>query len=556
MSESLSIAANGEINLDPEDYDYFELKNADGTKGNIEDFEYEQILSVAESNSAKKKAIKVLVSDNIETGKVTAIYSDDLGYEHIVIDSDDDFRVMPAVINSAEIGQSIKLYVTAFSNIAEISFSSEDTPFAMLVSYKYNRKGNAVDIEMIMADNRHINYSVTNSIRIDGVKAKNPQAAFNLLETAANDPECLIDFGMHDGNDPFVEKGSFPVIYTLRENGELLSLDTPRFSPTSEGAESLRLSNYGHHYIRNNVVGNIFAVESSAPTLQITSNYIGQGDGKLMIPSDYLKDTLYTNMTTFSKARSDQQFYCSYKIGTTGDYADFMIIFTPMVSTADNNFLMIDKVAKVLDEESGIEVCEISGIHNGTYKTYQASESYMERYYDSAMQKGDTLKIALDGNGRIAATQFVADIDLQPTPETSSLELGHVEATRSVSDIRNTRRTYMLYGFVTKREGDIVTVKISASPVGSRHTIEGKATAGGIDKASVLTGGNSELLVKVPSNIPLSIYDLENDEVYVGSYDELYPSDKFGTACSFVGLRFNNAQLASGFVYNYKTLKK
>lgn len=549
--------ANSEISLDPEDYDSYELKNSDGSFGNIEDFEPYQVLSVAKSNSATKKAVKFIISGNIETGRATSIYTDDLGYRHIVIDSDDDYKAMADVTDSVEIGQSITLYISAFSHIAEISFSgTSSTPFGILVSYKYNRKSDAVEMELITTDNRHTEYSVTGSIRIDGVKARTPQEAFELLETAANDPEGLIDCGMYDGCEPYVQKGTLPVIYTLRENGELLSLDTPHYNAASESTESLRRSTRGHHYIKSNIVGNLFAVESSAPTLQITSNHINQGDGMLMIPVDYIKDNMYTNMTTFSKARSDQQYYCSYKIGTTGDYADFMVIYTPLSSIGDNYFLMVDKVAKAYDEVSGAEVIEISGIHNGTYKTYQASEAFMESYSDYELQKGDTIRISLDGNGKLAAIRFAADLDLQSTPEASLIDLYRVETERNVSDIRHTKRTYMLYGLVTKREGDIATVKISSSPVGAGHILKGSAALGGIDKASVLTSGNSELVIKIPSNVPLSIYDVKDDKVYSGSYDELYASDKFGTACSFVGLRFINAQLTSGFVYNYSTLSK
>ena len=536
---------NNKIDLDPEHYHHFELKNADGSNGNIEELEMDQVISVAISNSGEKNIIKVIVSNDTVSGSVSGLSYDQYGNPLITLGAEEDYRIMNSITNSPSVGQDVKLLLTAFSNVADVIFGgSGNTPFAVVAGYKYERREDALKITMILGDNRRVEYNVKNPIRIDGVKAKNPFEAYSLLETAANDSDTQIDLGSAGSDHPKVKRGVFPVLYKLRENGELMSIDTP-YQSAEENIETLHPAEYGHYYKRNNIIGNVVAVKSSTPALDILSEL---SDGEVSI--DSIKDSMYTSMKTISGISDSTYFMATYKIGDTSKlYADFAVFFNAWgAKSSGSSFMIFDKQCTVWDKQQDSMTYEISGYSQGNYVTYTIADLYKSNYEGMTFNKGDIIQTAEDSNGRVTHIREITKVNIATAPTDGSIVINNISEgetdTAHIKEYGDSR--YIFYGYVLEREGDVIKIKL----------LPLNTTVNGADKSSINGMAGEELLLRIPSDVALTVYDIKHDELYIGSYDEIYPKDKFGTACSLIAFRYASNTIKDGVVYNYDTLQK
>ena len=65
-----------------------------------------------------------------------------------------------------------------------------------------------------------------------------------------------------------------------------------------------------------------------------------------------------------------------------------------------------------------------------------------------------------------------------------------------------------------------------------------------------------EMVISIPSSASLIVYDIPEDDMYTGSYDDIYDHKTSGNRCSFVALIFSSARVSSGVIYNYTDLVK
>ena len=543
----------GGISLDPEDYDVFKLYNADGTKGNIEDFETEMVISVAENcASSDKKLIKIIMSDETEAGTVTGVYTDDLARNVIEIDSEKFYR-MGSFTDTVTIGQGVKLLLSAKGNVAGLTASGfYENPIGMITKISYDRRNDSVRINMILANNKREEFTVKDKIKIDGTTARNMQTAYNLLKTAAANAKITFT----DGSDNYtVEEGVFPACYRLRENGEIAELDTPYRDMSVESANTLTFFDAGHYFYESGVMGAKFALHSSAQAFAINAN-----PSSGVIKADWVSDSQYSKMADVSSIMSRGTYFeYAYKFRDNSMYADFIVVFNPWgAKTHNSNLFMLEKVNTVFDDLSGEETYEITGITENAQKSYVVSDLYKESFetvssVDALPKRGSVLRLATDDYGKVINTKLLMELDLSAVPTSSKLVISNVnDGEKSIATIREyAKSNYVVYGYVKEREGNVVKVAYKAPD----STITGGMDGSGKydkDKISTL----QEMVISIPSSASIIVYNLTEDDIYTGSYDDIYDYKTSGNNCSFVALIFSSARVSSGIIYNYTDLVK
>jgi len=543
----------GGISLDEEDYDVFRLYNADGTKGNIEDFESEMVISVAENcASSDKKIIKIILSDETESGTVTGIYTDDLARRVVEIDSE-KYYCLGVFNETVTIGQGIRVLLSAKGNIAGLTASAfYENPIGIITKVSYDRRNDAVRVNMILANNKREEFSVKNKIKIDGTTSKDMQTAYNLLQTAAANAKITFTDG---SNNYTVEEGVFPVRYRLRNNGEIAELDSPYRDISVESTDTLTYFDAGHYFYESGVMGAKFALHGSAQAFAINAN-----PSSGTIKADWVSDPQYSEMSDVSSLVSRGTYFeYAYKFKDNSMYADFIIIFNPWgAKTHNSDLFMLEKVNTVLDDVSGEETYEITGVSGNTHKTYVVSDLYKEPFetlssVDALPKRGSVLRLALDDYGKVLNAKIIIELDLDTVPESSKLIGSNVnDGEKSLATLREyAKSNYVVYGYVKEREGNIVKVAYRSPDF---TLAGGMDTSGKYDKEKI--NNSQEMVISIPSSASLIVYDIPEDDIYTGTYDDIYDYKTSGNRCSLVALIFSSARVSSGVIYNYTDLVK
>ena len=533
---------NEVIILDEEEYDKFSLTDNSGVKMYIEDFVPGTILSVAKNaDSAEKQVIKAFVSNDSVDEKVSSIYEED--GKTIIEAGESKISVLNVSGELPRLGATVSIKLSVFGNAAYFDYSSPDANnYAVITDITKKSPGNQVYVKLFKTDENYEEFPVAKNVKIDGVKIKSQSGVYETLTSAT-----ALKIGAVS-----LPKGVTPIIYKQNAEGEINYIDTPLKGRSEDVYTLTKMNTTGSSgiLIGDLVIGGEVAVNSYTPVFRFNAVIT---DNK--IDFEYVNDPGYTwcmPISDLSKPRGMD--YVAYKTNPDSKYADMVVTYSNYSGwdpDEDDGILLVDKVYNGYDSTTDEWLTKVRGLQSGVKRDYFIAGTYTEKFKELDIKKGDAIRFSLGAYDHI--TRIEGDRATISHREDGFYIRNLVKAGDALTDFTNGYDNLMLlYGYALEREDNLL--KISYKDVGAYAAGEGNGILLDGTRSDADIEGK-EILVKIPSNVPVTVYDpTAEEEVYQATYDEILAYDSVGANCSMVLLRYRNQKLAEIIVLNNASL--
>lgn len=537
------------ININPEDFDKFSMKYEDGTTAEALDLIESHVISAAESSpNAGRKITDIIISRNIQSGKITSIdYERSSGDKcYITLDSQRKLKTNESIITNFELSlnKPVTLYIDAFENVVGAgNIATGNFRYGiMLDSYKERKK---IQVKLFTAENNVQNFTLTEKVYIDGVKYTSAESAWSRLEE--------VKAAQKDGFESSVgyqlAEGVYPIKYMLNDEGLVYKIDTPTDDKDSsedngliEGVQGEFYTLYDYILIKPSESKTVpFTKETtviwfSLPDYQKTDKY--EDDGALEV------STASSLASSFSKYS-----LVTYRLKNALDadypYADLVLIFEEPGVSIDSSMFVVDNVSAGVVEATGDVLPRLSGIYQGGNKTVFVSPDFVEEFNSLNLGKGDTVRVSMSG-----FTGYLVDADLishyEVSTDVESANYGNLVA--MVSDpigvlptkINSTNQKRWFYsGYVAERRGELIKLKYKGA---GEHSL--------VPDADEMSDETNMLYCHPTASTTVVVYDKSEERVFSGSFDDIQDYISTGEAASRVIVRYDSGSLKEIVVYN------
>lgn len=529
--------------LDEEEYDKFSLTDINGVKMYLEDFVPGTILSVAKNaSSSEKQVLKAYACNDSVNEKISSIYEED--GKPIIEAGERTISVLDCAGELPRVGAVVGIKLSVFGNAAYFDYSSTDSNnYAVITDVVKKDPNNQVYVKLFKTDESYEEIPVANNVKIDGVKIKSQRDIYDTLVSTT---------ALRIGSVS-LPKGVSPIIYKQNAEGEISYIDTP-LRGRSEDLYTLTKMNTTNGdkgvLISDLVIGGEVAVNSYTPVFRFNAVIT---DNK--IDFDYVNDPGYTWCMPISDLSTPRSMdYVAYKTNPDSKYADMIVTYSNYSGwdpDENDGILLVEDIYYGYNSETDQWLTKVRGYQAGVKKDYFVANTYTETFNSFNIKKGDAIRFSLGAYDHIARIEG-------DRPTVSHKEDGfYIRNVVKAGDVLTDFTTgwdnlMLLYGYALEREDNLL--KISYKDVGAYAAGEGNGLfLAGTRSDTDMEG--KEVLVRIPSSVPVTVYDpTADEEVYQGTYDEILAYDSVGTACSMVLLRYRNQKLAEILVFNNASL--
>jgi len=530
------------ICLDKSEYDVFSLKTSAGEQIVLEDFIPGTILSVAaNSPEADKRVVDAIVNTVTVSGTVNTLETDNNGYQMIRLDDDSEvtYRILSFITDIPSVSQGVTLGLTCFGNVADIDFSyAGDYVFGLVTGMAKDENGVDRAVSLRILDNKKnvVIYKLNGKITIDGDTLKDNEAIYNRLSQIANENKVFSAW----------PTGVYPIRYRVNKNKEILEIDSPSLGENELEEASLvrRITREDYSIYINGVLGGELAVKTSTPYIRVRTN------ADRIKEIDTFNETGNFIVSTFGSYYSNKSsgIVAAYSIGKKTFEACLVIQNHVLSSTGTTDrALIIERFTEAYSEETGEKLLKVYGVQGGVETQVNVASYYRESFEKMGFGIGDAIRCKTDANDQIfLVTPAVVHND------TGGIELYNVDGSQgktTLSDFKRTsNRSQVIYGFVTRRQGDLI--EIAYTPPGPKGDSNPNVISGARNEEDVLK--DEKVLICLPTTTPVTIYDpsRKNNIVYAGTYDEILDYENYGKQCSLVGVVYENANIQEVIVFN------
>ncbi|MGN0179283.1 MAG: S-layer homology domain-containing protein [Monoglobaceae bacterium] len=481
---------NTSIDLTPEKYDYFSLKQISGSDMDFTDLQEKQILSVYMSRS--KRYLEVSVSGKKAEGSLDKIDNEDGRVYYTVSGIRYEGDNMDFARN-VKLGDSVILYLDAFDKIAYAESVTSGYFAAFLINGTLtDGLSPTVKIKYLKQDGTVETAECAEKTTVDGTSYKSGNDLYSALSTSKEFNPGL-------------------ALITLSSDGLIKEIDTAKYAEDKEGPSSLQNT-----------------VEYSTYLIYKTSGLFGPkiiADGNTKIFSVPAKDNIISadddefNMLTRSDIPGDTTLNAveAYQTSKQLGIADYIVLYDYNESgfREDTLPIVVETVAQGMNDEGDI-VGALVGYQGSNTVTINAENNVSFE----GITPGSVIRVALNRKGEIA------DYKVQYDPENPTANTGKYVCKSTVEwtdDINKDYRT--IYGYVNSISEKVVVI--------------GKNNGSEISYAV-----NS-------SSVPVLIYDKnERTKLKVGSVNDARTYLNSGNDCSNILLFTRRMTPALIVIYN------
>ena len=525
------------IELNDGIYDHIELTDSSGIICYLEDFDADTIVSVAKNcESASDRYIKVIVSYASVDGMVRRVDNSGDGRTEVELDDGKIYKAMQMTENLPSASQNVKLLLTAFGHVAGVSYiSNGGFYYGIVYKLSYKDHDNETVIKMLTSSNSIEEFSIKDTVKIDGKAVKDPETACDILRSVT-----YRDAGQ------ILPQGKYPIRYRLGETGGIIELDTPTLG-YSESENSLTLmGKLSNATMLNYVFGLTVPVESSTPIFFITNEYSGIDDWGSATWDDTSYSTVSTVGNYVKSFLQNPRTLAAFKVNKDQDKADLIVMVkgAPRQSNGTTMF-MLDKKTESYDPQSGETAYRLKGLLGGVETEIITAPKMADNTTIAEMRQGDVIQYETDSYGRICNARFLVrngDDGMKAFGRLADTEDTTTGFDSLKPDAKGKIDAGIVYGYVLKREGDLIKIR-NIEPDKRAESFRD------YNRNIYDSVPNEEGWLRIPGSTPVMVYDPSKKfPVYAGTYDEIRDD---GAKRSIVGLRYQSSTiLREIIVYN------
>ena len=543
-----------EFDIDSDNYDDFSMTFEDGTEATILDIVQRHVMSVATSSpSAKKKTIEIIISRNVQSGKITAIdYEDGAGEKCLItLDSREPFETTADVVTNFEltIGKSVSLYIDAFGNVVGTTLVPTGYfRYGLMLGHKLKR--DVLTVKLFTADNEVQEFEISPKLYIDGVKYTYPAAASNRLDNVKAEVKTGQDIKV-ELTEP-IKEGIYPVRYLLNDSGQLYKLDTPAKSASVSENDGLVVSDKGgrfavlydyimmEYYVDN---PRTIPVSKDATVIRLELNGEPLPGDKTSYENSRYDETSIIVETASELVTGLTDLYCyPYKLKNDSDpdspYADLVLVVDTTSISSDGYMLMVDKIVDIYDEKEDESLPMLVGISQGAQQSIMVSSIYKQEFKNKNLKKGDTVRVAVsEATGNLVGIEVISQYGINGT---TGAEYADIHDSWSGIKISSTQHKRWIYiGYVAERRGELL--KILRKKEGQFDLMP---------DSTEITGTANMLYAQPNASTTVTVFDRASDRVFTGTFDDIKDYVHYGNAASRVIVRYESGSLKEIIVYN------
>lgn len=523
---------NVSIDVSPNDCYRYSMKFTDGTDASLYDIVELNVISVAQSsNSADRKITDIIISRNVQSGKITRIENRG-GVPYVTIDGINTYKTTDDIISSFKItvGNEMNLFLDAFDNIVGAdALVAGEYRFGLLLGYKAD-KGYKLEAKLLTASNTFETFQFAKKFWIDNQKITEADKGKNVLD--------IISANTIVGtSEKSLVSGVFPVRYVLNSDGEILKLDTPEKGANEDKGLKLLTGAYqgpGTYAVAyDNVLGCRIPLKSETVVIRMNiSDYTSK--------SAYTKESFtITNASQFANS-ADVYFCVAYKVDEDSPYADLVLVLSGISVQSDTYTFTIKDFIKVYDEKLECVVEGVVGIQQGSEQSISIDPEYADEFLSMGLNIGDTIRYSKNTRtGLVKKVQIVS----QYVDDNSKVNI--VNVVGGTTDITGSLKIYtqkrvLLPGFIAERTGNLI--KLAYTGFGTQDKRPTADTFADESRLIYCQPGNSTVV---------TVYDPSKKQpVYAGTYDEMKDYVHSGLGASRVIVRYRSNLLEEIIVYN------
>lgn len=474
-------------------YDESEIKVyfANGAEASIYELQANMLLSVMKSANAEK--VTIYISDEYAENEISSIYPEE---RRIVTKDGKEYTVSASYpFANIEAGKTYKLYFDYIGNIGWMEIEENyGYSYAIVCSVKYMRRDDKVVLKTFIKPGEFTNFQLAQKVNIDGISYKNVQEQFAALDAV---------------NVKGFSTGTFPIRYTLNDDGQIRNIDTPCYNNGIESKDTLRAclekgkTTSGVLFSSDGILAKQFVLSPSAKVFILPEDSRLLGNHNMFNSGG--KSLLATGKNTNVMA---------FQTKDSSLYADLIVVWKGMGDFAeinhDNKMFLIDKITDVFDEGSGELVKEVNGVEAGVEKTYRTYPEFDKNKLDG-LSRGDVVRFAYY-DGAIYNVQIVFKGD--PTGAT----LGTYNQPDGANGVTNNEGNYDMYycGYVRNRDGKYLKIWTADMTNSGSNVSVSKTTSWKNDDTT-----SEEYRVVQATNIAVYDPSLNGGKVYVGDIEDI-----------------------------------
>jgi len=536
-----NIDGDDEVDVDPDAYDSFSMKYTNGNEADILELVDTQVMSYAISSpSAKKKAIDIVISSDVRSGKVNELEFDANVADrcYVTLDSREKLETKESVLTNFDIecGRTYTFCIDMFGNI--VGTRAVSTGYfrygVFLECYKAN---DDFIVKLFTAENSVQEMKLAEKVYIDGKKYKNVGISKELT-TRINNVLTEQDRPFEDISDYDLKTGVFPIRYMLDDNGRLYKIDTAASDKNQSEDDGLILDKSGEFY----------AFYDSILFKQSTLEYVPYSQDTPVIwfslddyeLSEYDETSIEISSASSLTQSFEKKVCVTYKIKNNTDseypYADMVMVFEDVGVSMDTSFMVVDKIKYVYDEKEDDYLPCLVGILQGAETEMVVSGNYVETFNSFNLKKGDTVRAATTG-GYMIHLSLVSQYSESDGVEVATITDPYGVVPSKINATNQKRWCYV--GYVAERRGELLKIKNVGSGNYALQPTE--------DEMSDPSG---MVYAHPTASTTVTVFDRSENRVFSGSYDDILDYVHHKEQASRIILRYESAVLKEIVVYN------
>lgn len=369
---------NKNIVLDSTKYDMMSIKMLGTTDIVFDSIKEGDVLSVYKSLDGSN--VRVSVNAEQISGNIDTVKSVDNG-RYIKIGTMDYYMPNYAGGDDIKPGEGVVLYLDYKGEVAYVSSTSKADFGAYLIKTAKEYLDENVQIKMFTEGGKMQILKTADSVKIDGIRYKDADAAFKALDNLP----CL-------------------ALLKTDKDGNIKEIDTVKYNFEYESEDSLHLnvSKSSNRYKWTGTLGEKAVLSSTTKVFHLPSDVLNAEDKDFYVGtrSSLRDDTLVTSET--------------YKIAKRSGYDDYVIVtgYDMGNTVASTMPIVVDTVSEVMNSEGDVVEC-LEGFQGSSEVKVNAANGFS--FLEKGVKHGMMVKVDKDSVGDVIAVTIQYEHKNQPT---------------------------------------------------------------------------------------------------------------------------------------------